>query len=416
MIFMRTITKTLQNGLKVLFQPVEQLQTVGISFGVRFGAIDENPRMNGSAHFLEHMMFKGTRKRTWKQIDDQLDGMGVYHNAFTDHETTVYYMQAYRGYADSTLEILSDMVKNSTIPEKEFELERGPIINENLMRHDNPAFLIYDYIPQTLYTKHPAKMSVGGDNEKTIKNITREDLNAIYNNYYTPENSVLSIYGGISAAKAFALAEKHFGDFSRPYKKLSRYPAREKPRRRAINIAREGIKQTRFGVGFMCSEYRKGSEKEFLALSVASSYLSNRLFEEIRQKNGLSYDPMASYNPYSTFGFIASAAGIAPKNLDKVREMTLAEFSKLGDGEIVRKDFERAKRFLYIENRIRKDRTLDMALGMCTFELMYGGVGVFDRLAEGINAVEMENAQESCARYIDIDKCGTILLKPKGQH
>ena len=413
---MRTMTKTLKNGLKIVFKPVSQLQTVGISFGVRFGSIDENPRINGSAHFLEHMLSKGTKKRTWKQIDDQLTNLGVYNNAFTDHETTVYYMQAYRNYAGSTLEILSDMVKNSTLPEKEFELERGPIINENLMRHDNPAFLIYDYIPQVLYRKHPAKMSVGGDNDKTIKNVQRSDLESIYERNYTPQNSVLSIYGGISASKAFALAEKSFADFERPYERLNRHPAREKQERRSINIVRDGIKQTRFGVGFKCNEFSKKESREFLALSVASSYLSNRLFEEIRQKNGLSYDPMASYNPYSTFGFIASAAGIEPKNLARVRELTLKEFEKLQNGEIIKKDFESAKRSLYIENKIRRDRTLDMAVTMCTFELMYGGVAMMDTIADGINHITVKDVLESCAKYINVDKCGTVLLKPKNVH
>jgi predicted Zn-dependent peptidase len=409
---MHTSGQSLENGFRVSTYSFPQLQTVAISFGVRYGSIDEKARINGSAHFLEHMMFKGTAKRTWKQLDDQIKELGIQYNAFTDHESTIYFMQVYKGYFEKAMEILSDMIRHSTLPEKEFELERGPIINENLIHHDNPRYMISDYIPKVLYRNHPAKMSVGGDNETTIKNVKRNDLLEIYDKYYTPKNSVFAIYGGVSDQKALAVAKKYFGDFERDYIKPKREIAREKQQRKAITIVRKGIQQTRIGIGFICGEFKNSDIDEFLSLNVVERYLSDKLFEEIREKNGLSYDPMASYNPYSTFGFIAAAAGIEPKNLEKTKGIMLDQFKKLQDGEIEKDELERTKKALSIEARTSRESTTAMSISMSIFNLMYGGTGILDSMPELISKVTMDDVRKYSSKYIDIDKYGMVLLKP----
>ncbi len=402
----------LDNGLSVYAKEFPGLETVGISLGVNTGSVDEKPRINGSSHFLEHMLFKGTASRTWKQIDDQLKELGAYHNAFTDHESTVYIIQVYKGYFQKAMEILSDMIINSTIPEKEFNLERGPIINENLIHHDNPRYLISDFIPKALYRKNPARMSVGGDNDTTIMNVRRNDLLGIYKRYYTPRNCVLAIYGGIKKESAFSSAEKFFGAMSGKYHEPRRTPAREAQRHKVLSISRKGIKQTRVGVGFMCREFNERSVDEFLGLSVIERYLDDKLFEEVREKRGLSYDPMASYNPYGSFGFIAAAAGVEPKNLGKAHEVMMEEFRKLQDGEIDKAEFERTKKALYVEGKIKKEGSLEMSVSMVTFALMYGGPGLLERMPELIKGVGIDDARKYCSKYINIDKSGEVLLKP----
>lgn len=409
---MQTISRVLDNGLKTHVYPFPQLETVSIAFGVKTGSIDEKPQTNGSSHFLEHMLFKGTKKRTWKQINDELKELGVHYNAFTDHETTVYFMQAHKSYIEKTAEIMSDMIKNSTIPANEFELERGPIINENLIRHDNPHYMISDYMPMAIYKNHPAKMPVGGDNEKTIRKMKRGSLLEIYKKYYTPRNSVLSIYGGLPKEKAYGIASKYFGNLQKEYVKPNRKVAREKPNKRNLTIARKGIMQTRLGIGFMCKEFNPKDIDEFVSLLVMEKYLDDKLFEEIREKRGLSYDPMASYNPYSTFGFIAAAAGIQPKNLNEAKEIMLKEFEKLQNGEINKNEFSNTKKGLQIEERIKRERTGEMSINMAMFELLYGGVKLLDALPERIGEVTLDDARKYCQKYINVDKYGMVLLKP----
>ncbi len=409
---MKTKSRLLGNGLGVSAYSFPQLETVSVCLGVRFGSVDENPRINGAAHFLEHMMFKGTGKRTWKELDNGIKELGIQYNAFTDHETTAYFMQVYKGYFEETMELLSDMINNSTLPEKEVGLERGPIINENMIHHDNPRYMISDYIPRVLYKRHPARMSVGGDNETTIKKITREDLDTIYETYYTPRNSTLSIYGGVDYKKAFDMADKYFGRMDGKYVKPKREVAKEKQEGRTITIKRKGIKQTRIGVGFICGEYRKNDVDEFLALEIVGRYLSDKLFEEIREKRGLSYDPMASYNPYSTFGFIAAAAGVEARNMEKAKGIILGEFKKLEDGEIDREELERTKKTLSIEARTSREDTMDMAIKTTVFDLMYGGSALLDKIPEKILKIDYDTVRKYCARYINVEECGIVLLKP----
>ncbi len=409
---MKTLRRVLGNGIRVSAYSFPQLETVAMSLGVRLGSIDERPSINGAAHFLEHMLFKGTGKRTWKEIDDQLKSLGARYNAFTDHETTVYFVQVYKGYFEKAMEILSDMIRHSTIPEKEVELERGPVINENMIHNDNPKYMISDYIPRVLYRKHPARMPVGGDNEKTIRNVGREDLLSLYKTYYTPRNSVLSIYGGIEAGRAFATAEKYFGGAGNAFTKPRRSISKEVQRKRIMTVERKGIKQTRIGIGFMCGEYRSRDVNEFVSLSVIERYLGDKLFEEIREKRGLSYDPLASYSPYSTFGFIAAAVGVEPKNLGKAKEIMLEEFKKLQEGEIDHKEFERTKRALSIEARMRREDSMEMAVYMSTFELMYGGTALLDSMSGLISKVRVEEAKRYCSKYIDVERYGMAVLKP----
>ena len=406
-------TKILDNGLKTTIDSQPHLQTVTIAFGVGLGSVDENPKLNGSAHFLEHMLFKGTNERTWKDIDDQLKEIGASYNAFTDHETTIYFTQVYKDYFGKAMEILSDMIKNSTLPEKEFELERGPVINENLIRHDNTKYMISDYMPLVLYRKHPARMSIGGDNEKSIWNIRRSDLMDLYKGNYVPGNSVLSIYGAVSAKNAADCASRYFTDFDGKPRKAKRAIAREKQERCTLTIKRKGIKQTRIGIGFKSSEFRRGDAEEYLALSVIERYLGDKLFEEIREKNGLSYDPMFLYGAYSTFGFIAAAAGIEPSKLEKAKGIMLSEYQKLQDGEIDKKELERTKRTISIEGRIRKDNTAAMAMNTASYELMYGGSKLLYDFPDLIKKVTLDDVRKYSRKYIDVDKCGVVILKPE---
>ncbi len=410
---MHILSKRLKNGLRVFSYEFPRLETVGIALGVGFGSIDEPQRINGAAHFLEHMMFKGTRKRTWKDIADQLRGLGAYHNAFTDHETTVYFVKVYKGYFREALEILSDMIKNSTIPDGEFEKERGPIINENLIRHDNPKFMISDYMPRVLYRKHPARLSVGGDNEKSIRHIKRSELFGLYREYYTPKNCVLAVYGGVGVDEALRASEVYFGNFGGAYTSTKRKAAKEAQTRRSMTIARSGIMQTRIGIGFKCSPFSTSNMDEFLSFLVIEKYLASRLFEEVRQKHGLSYDPAAMYSPYSTFGFIAAVAGTEPEKLGEVRDIMLREFGRLEKGDIDVKEFERSRKALSIQYRIEREESSRMAIEIALSELMYSGPSLMERLPEKILEIRLETAKKYCRKYIDVGNYGMVVLKPK---
>lgn len=403
---------TLDNGMKVAVFSAPQYQTVGVSVAARYGSIDENPKVNGAAHYLEHMLFKGTRKRTWQQINEIPRNLGMIQNAFTDKETTTYFLDAYRGYLDRAMGLLSDQIANSTFPEKEFELERGPIINENMINADSPVYMFYDFIPKVLYKRHPAKMPVGGD-EDTINRTKLSDVRGIYDRYYTPGNILLTVYGGASTATALALAKKHFAGFERGSNRQPRSIAREKQEKSEVTVLKKGIKQTRIGIGFKTKGFKEAGLMEYLAVSVISDVLDKRMYDEVREKRGLSYDPSASYSEYSTFGFIAAAAGVEPGKLPLAKEVMLKEFEKMQDGEVGRDELEKRKRGLSIRFLTRRESTLYMALSMSESQLLYGDASMPERMPDLIKGVTLDDVRKYSNRYIDADRYGMVVLKPK---
>ena len=403
----------LSNGLNFSVLPFTQLQTVGIVVGIRYGSIDEEPALNGSAHFLEHMLFKGTKKRTWKAINDETKEFGIRRNAFTDKETTVYYMQVYKKYAENAFDILSDMIKHSAIPEKEFGLERGPIMNENLIRRDNPQFMFYDYIPMAIYKNHPARMPIGGNNELTIKNIKKKDVLGIYKKYYNPGNMFLAVHGGINKSDAIKFAKKYFGDFNSPKVIPSRHPSREKPSKNSIVISKEGIKQTRIGIGFACREFNSKDVYEYVTLNVIAQYLRSKLFDEIREKRGFSYDPMAYYSAYGNFGFIAAGAGTMPRNMSAVESIILKEFENVANGEISKNDLEITKKGLSINIETQKENTLQMPASIVNSALLYGDPELQLNLSSMIKRVSLDDIANYGTRYININKYAKVVLKPR---
>jgi predicted Zn-dependent peptidase len=399
--------------MRVVCYPYPALQTVGLAVGVRYGSVDENPMINGSAHFLEHMMFKGTERRTWRQINEEVKSIGAYQNAFTSWEMTMYLIQSYKGKFERAIDITSDMIKGSTIPPKEMELERGPIINENLMSIDNPQNLFQDYMPRALFKKHPVKMPIGGDNKKTIKKITRDHLFEIYEKNYAPENMVVSISGGITEERALGLAERYFGDFERDYRKKARSIAREEQKRTTMKVKKKGIKQARIGVGFKCGEFRPDNIDEYLNMLVVNELLRYRLYEEVREKRGLSYDPYCTYNSYQSFGFIAADCGTEPAKVGAAKKVMVGEFKKVQDGEISAKEISNMKEFLRIQYTTRREQTMDYSIAMAMAGLIGGDPTVTERIPALLDRVSLDSARGYGGKYIDVERAAVVLLEPK---
>ncbi len=403
---------TLKNGLEVIIKSAPQFQTVGVSVGIKYGSIDENQKVSGAAHYLEHMLFKGTKKRTWKMIWEEGRKYGMMQNAFTDKESTQYIIGAYKGYLNRALDLLSDMVRNSVFPKDEFEKAREPIINENLIRDDTPEYIFYDFLPKILYQKHPARMPIGG-NEATIKRTKIGDILNIYDNYYSPENMIVAVYGGVSTTKAFDMVKRYFDDFEKKSKKLNRWVSNEKQFKKELVISKKGIKQTRLGIGFKSSGFKTSNMHEYLSMLVIREILSKRLFDEVREKRGLSYDPYASYSLYNTFGFIGAAAGIEPAKLAETKEVVLKEFEKLQNGEVPKSEVESRKKVLSIKYTINTEDTLGMAVNMADAYSTFGDPKIPIELPKMIKKVNLDDVRKYSAKYIDVDKYGMVVLKPK---
>lgn len=408
------VTGRLKNGMRCSVYSFPQLETIGISLGVRYGSVDERPNINGSAHFLEHMSFKGTKRRTWESINEETKDIGAYSNATTDREMTNYIMQVHKSHVRRSLDMMSDMAFNSTIPKKEMELERGPIINENLICEDNPSYLFYDYLPRLLFKGTPAGMPVGGDNDKTIKHITRDHLFEIYKNYYTPRNMAVAIAGGTTVSIGFALAEKYFGSVETgTYKKIERKRFSGKKVMRSLVLRKHDIKQLKIGMGFICTPFGKDRLDELASMTIANELLQYRIFEEVREKRGLSYDPQSSYLAGMTYGMLSVEAGTEPKNGRQVKKIMLSVLQGMHDGEIKKEEVQRMKNAVIIRQKTLRERSLDMAVKMAMSTIIDDMPDLPERMSKVVSDVSLDSVRKYARKNIDCDHYGMMVLKPK---
>ncbi|MDE1827644.1 MAG: insulinase family protein [Candidatus Micrarchaeota archaeon] len=409
---MKSESFTLKNGVRIFIYPTPYLESVSIAIGVSYGSMDDSDQTMGAAHFLEHMLFKGTKTRTVSQIKEEIRDMGIMWNAYTDFERTTYYFQAYKDNFPKMIELLSDLFLNSTIPKTEFELERGPVLNEELMREDNNQYFFWDHLPKALYKRHPAGRKMVG-NRESIKGIKREDLLKIYQTYYTPQNTVVAIYGSVGIEVAKRLAEKYFSKFNKREVKKQRPLAREPQVKNEVTVRKENIKQAIIGVGFKCREFHPSTVRETTALITAARVLNYRITDEVREKRGLSYIQWASYFQLSTFGFIAVQAGVEPKKIQEVKGIILEEFEKMRKGQITEDDIKKAKEGLIAQYRILRENTMAMANSITSMTLTTGDYKYTENLPDLISQVKLADVKKYCKKYIKTKSYSSVILKPE---
>lgn len=217
--------RTLPNGLRVVVEPMESVSSAAAGFLARTGSRDETPEQAGVSHFLEHMCFKGTPKRTWQDITVRFDDLGSTYNAFTSKERTFYYGWVRRGDLFGQIELLADMMR-STIPAEEFDTEKKVILEEIAMSHDQLEHHVYDLIHEKAFAGHPLAWPVLGD-EKTVGGLAREQMLQYVSDRYNPSNLVLLAAGNVDPDEVFQSAGKLCADWpSRPPRPERRPPPR----------------------------------------------------------------------------------------------------------------------------------------------------------------------------------------------
>ncbi len=408
---MRSVSLTLDNGMRIFIYPAKHLESVCAVVGVRYGMVDDAPRIGGTCHYLEHMIFKGTKRRSAKEIKDEATAMGAEHNATTGAESTLYYIHGYKDYVRRMLDLLADTLTNTLFSEKAFELERGPMLNERLGRLDNTMYFLYDNLTKVLYRKHPVGRV--SETERTIRRITLEDVVLAYKRYYCPANMVLTIYGNVDMDVIKQLVARYFGGFHRKYVPTRRRIAREIQRGRSVTMYRRNLKRAIIGIGFKCREFEYRRTREFLALNVLMRVLSERLFDEVRERRGLSYDPVATYESYNGFAFIAAQAGAEPDKVGITKSVMLDELRKLQDGKITAEEYKRARRATSIYYTMLRENSLQMAYTTTMLTLLTGDHMFVYKMPSIMRGVRLRDVVEYARRYIDVDNCSTLILKPR---
>lgn len=330
-----TIRRTIHpSGLRILTEAIPSSMSVTVGFWVGVGSRDEDTVAYGSTHFLEHLLFKGTPRRTALDIAVAFDQVGGEHNALTAKEYTCYYAKVQDKDVDMAIDVLSDMIASSTIDPKEFDIERGVILEELAMADDDPSSVAHERLAEQVLGDHPLGRPIGG-NPDTIRAAKRDQVVAHYHRYYRPDELVVSVAGSLNhdaVVDGVVVALKRAGwDLETPEVPVHRRPTEAASWSGGIRnqVITRPLEQAVVAVGM--PGLRAGDPRRAtlgVLTTVLGGGMSSRLFQEIREKRGLAYSVYSFASHYADAGMVGMAAGTSP---DNVKEVTLLLREGLAD-------------------------------------------------------------------------------------
>lgn len=408
---------TLKNGLRVLLVPMKDMTTATALICVGTGSRYENEHENGLAHFLEHMFFKGTKKRPKSiHITKELDALGSQHNAYTGKDRTGYYTKVPSAKIIDALDILNDLFLNATFKSSEIKKESGTIVQEINMYEDLPSRLVYDVFENLLYGKdHPLGRDIIGT-KKNVTSFVRKDFITYLERCYAAENTVVCVAGNFSQGKVLQKIRTDFSSMREGQK-----PAHEifmcTQNEPQIIIKDKKTDQTHFMVGVHTGGF---DHKDRYVLSVLANILgggmSSRLWEEVREKRGLAYSIQALVDFYPETGFLVAKAGVEHENLTDTMQIILREMQKIAKRGVTQEEFERARSGF--EGRLAFSlETSDAVAGnFAEQEAVRNDIIVPEESLRRIKKVTRKDIQRVAKEIFVDDKLNCAIIGPQKKH
>lgn len=334
-------TKTFENGLRVIINKMDSFMSVSCGVLVKTGSANESDSENGISHFIEHTMFKGTEKRSAFQISEAIDNIGGQINAFTSKEITCYYTKSTSDKTEDSLEVLSDIFFNSKFEEAELEKEKGVVIEEIKMSEDTPEDILLDLLAESYYGKNGLGKTILGP-EENIKRFTRQDVLDYMAKYYTADNVVISISGGVDEKVVFDLIEKYFAKKFKAFKSAKQLESKADG---VKNLFRQKqIEQAHIGISFPAfSVNDERAECLNIANTVLGGGMSSRLFQKVREELGLAYSVYSYPSLYKNSGVLEIYAGVNVESRDLALKAILDVVKDFADNGITEDEFNRGK-------------------------------------------------------------------------
>jgi len=310
---------TLPSGVRVLTEHVPGVRSVALGIWISIGSRDERPDQAGAAHYLEHLLFKGTGKRTAQGIAEEMDAVGGELNAFTAKEHTCYYAHVLDEDLPLALDVLADVVTNAELAHTDVELERGVVLEEIAMRDDDPEDLLGELFDEALLVHHPLGLPVIGS-EESIRGMSRDTLHDFWRAEYTAPRMVVAAAGNLDHTHVADLAAKALGTDAEAVPVVPRAAGRVRlPARRGLALRTDDSEQAHLMLGVPALDRHDPRRPVLAVLNTAlGGGLSSRLFQQVREQRGLAYQVYSSQVSYADAGTWSVYAGCAPERLGEV--------------------------------------------------------------------------------------------------
>ena len=399
---------TSKNGLRIVLESVPTVRSITIGVWVLTGSRNESEEKSGISHFLEHMFFKGTKKRTAQDIAEAFDSIGGQVNAFTSKEYTCYYARVLDTYKDYALDVLTDMFFESTFPEDEINRERNVVKEEIKMYEDTPDDHVHHLLSQASYGDHPLGRSILGT-EAHLQTFTKEALLDYKDTYYTPNNIVVSIAGNVDTS-FIQKVEDAFDRFKQEHYEIKR----EKPVFQHHSV----IKNRNIEQAHLCMGYNglaiddENIPTMMIINSVLGGGMSSRLFQEIREKRGLAYSVFSYHSSYLDSGMVAIYAGTNVDQLPLLEETIQQTMTDLNESGLTKKEFINSKEKLKGNMMLSLESTNSRMSRNGRNELLLNRHRTLDDIISDIDAVTVERVNDVIQQTFT-DKHAKAVIMPK---
>ena len=373
---------SLSNGFRIVTEVMPSLESAAIGIWVQAGGRHERPEENGIAHFLEHMAFKGTERRTALQIAEEIEDVGGYINAYTSRETTAYYARVLRADVPLALDVVADIVLNPVFDAAEIEIERGVILQEIGQALDTPDDIIFDWLQEAAYPGQPIGRTILGPEER-VGAFAREDFRQFVGTHYGPDRMILSAAGAVDHDSIVRQAEALFGHLA------PRGPEHPEPARFSVGERRElkKLEQVHFALGFESPGYL---HPDFYTAQIYAQAMgggmSSRLFQEARENRGLAYAVDAYADTYEDVGVLGVYAGCAAGDAAELARICAGEIQGLATS-VGAAELTRAKAQLKASMFMGREQPLSRAEQAAGQTLLFGRLYPAAEIAEAIDAV-----------------------------
>lgn len=389
----------LENGIRVIGEPMPHYRSVSMGVWVDAGSVCENEAEAGASHFIEHMLFKGTERRTAAEIAAEMDAIGGNLNAFTAKECTCFYAKVLDEHLPRAADMLADLLRNSKFDEADIEREKGVVCEEILMTEDSPEDMAHETLCALLYENTPLAEPILGTQE-SVRSFTRETLMDYMGRHYMPNNIVISCAGHFEREALMDALNRYFaggGMGERSPRKVSTLSGGH--RFRAVE---KDIEQVHLCLGFPGFALDEDGQYALFVLNNAlGGSMSSRLFQSIREARGLAYSVYSYPSSYTETGYFALYAGTGEGTAEQVTALILEELEKLRKNGLTKEEFIRSKEQLKGSYMLGQESTSARSNAIGKMELLRGRVYSEEEIMQRIERITMDDVQAILPKVLD---------------
>jgi predicted Zn-dependent peptidase len=400
--------EVLPNGLVLITEEMQHIRSVSIGIWIKTGSRDEDLQWNGISHFIEHMVFKGTQHRSAEGIARQVDSIGGNMDAFTAKECICFNIKVLDDHLPIAMDVLSDLVLNPVFDVQDISRERGVILEEIKMDEDNPDYLVHEIFTQNFWKDHPLGKPILGTKD-TVKRFERPPVIEFHQERFAPGNLIICAAGNLRHPEFFDVASKYFAQM-KPVKN-GFFSSTPKIVPRIVMRNKKSLEQVQICVGVPCHPIaHERRHASYILNTLLGGGMSSRLFQNIRERQGLAYAIYSDLNPYRDTGCLSVYAGTSRESAGKVVQSIVSEFKKLKAEAVPEEELRRSKDQLKGSLMLSLESSTSRMSNLARQEMYFDRFFSLDELIEKIERVTVEAVQEFANEFFRTESIAVTVL------